>query len=157
MFVRKYHTALLMKVRQSYHLPNKNFTDLYWNKWNWGDWNLFIFSSKMGRNEALSLFGFEVPLMLKHPELFPVKKPMQLSSTTWDDSVKINKTRVCFMTEYLLGRDQYLLAVWAAATGLSISSGQELPAEPPSWLQLTQRGFNAQVSSKNRVRLKDVH
>lgn len=108
------------------------------------------------------------PHFQKCPEIPPVRRPTQFSSTSWGSSVRTKKIQVCFMRGYLLDRDQYPQAMWApcclpglpastAATGLSISSGQELPAEPPSPFQPTQRGFSAQISSKNRVILKDVH
>lgn len=72
-----------------------------------------ICSSFLPRGEEMKLLLYLVlkfpwclePYFQKCPELPPVKKPMQFSSTTWDYSVRIQKTWVCFMTEYFLDRE----------------------------------------------------
>lgn len=113
---------------------------------------------------VFKFLGSLQPHIWKHPEQPLIKKPMKLSSAHQDYSARIKSTWICFMAEYFLFRDQYSSNLCEDLSCKPLRLAEEchlgrnyLQNHHWLWFQPTWRGFNAQMSFKKRVILKDVH
>lgn len=128
---------------------------------------MFFLSSKRGRNELFLYLALKFPWCLE-----PRPKTTQncLRSGSPCSSVQLPKTTQSGSRGHGFVSCQNICQTESGTSKLCEHppckprghwlehlTWPELPAEPPSWLQPSQGGFRAHISSKDRVILKDVH